>query len=122
MMKITEELVANIRSSMYEHLELLADAEAQRAYERNVPIADVPGELLCGWFDDVYHPEDQAFQAAFGPRELDALAEFNDLFTAAEAVLPEPLPPLCDLQAHPAWSRVISGAAKALRDLSGGAG
>ena len=118
-MEITKKLVANIRSSIFEQLKLLADPEAQREYECNVPIADVPRELFCGWFDDSYHPESPAFQAAFNPRELDALAEFHNLFSAAEVELPEPLPQLSDIQAHPAWGRVLSGAAKALRCLSG---
>jgi hypothetical protein len=117
-MKITQELVANIRSSIHQELKLLADPEAQREYERNVPIADVPAELFAGWFDDSYHPQSPAFQAAFSPRELEALAEFNSLFTAAGAELPEPLPRLSDLLAHPVWARVSSGAAKALRGLS----
>ena len=118
-MKITEELVAYIRSSIHEHLELLANTEAQREYERNVPSADVPAELFCVWFDDCYQPESLAFLAAFSPEELDALAAFTDLLTAAQAELPEPLPRLCDLQAHPAWGRVTSGATRALHRLSG---
>jgi hypothetical protein len=118
-MEITEELVANIRSSIHKHLKLLADLEAQHEYQRNVPIANVPAELLCGWFDDSYHPETAAFQAAFAPQELDVLAEFNDLFAAAEVELPDRLPTLSALQAHPAWGRVVSGAAKALAGLSG---
>jgi hypothetical protein len=118
-MEITEELVANIRSSIREHLKMLADTVAQLEYERNVPIANVPAELICGWFDDSYLPESPAFQAAFTPQELDALAKFNDLFAAATAELPEPLPRLSDLQALPAWRRVISGAASALLGFSG---
>ena len=118
-MKITPELIANIRTLLREQLSLLADVEAQREYERRVPIANVPAELFCGWFDHAYLPESPAFQAAFNRFELDALAEFNDLFTAVGAELPEPLPRLCNLQALPAWGRVVSGASKALYSLSG---
>jgi hypothetical protein len=118
-MKITGELVAAIRSSIHQHLEFLADAEAQREYERDVPIADVPAELVCGWFDDCYHPESPAFQAAFTPQQRAVLAEFDDEFRAAIAELPEPLPRLSDLQPHHAWSRVNSAAARALRGVSG---
>jgi len=113
-MKITEEVVANTRSSILEHLALLADPEAQREYEQNVPIADVPAELMCGWFDDSYDPSSPAFEAAFSLRERRALAEFSDLLTSAEAQLPIPLPRFRDLQTHPAWGRVIAGAANAL--------
>jgi len=118
-MKITDEFVANIRSSIREHLRLLADPVAQREYERNVPVADVPAELLCGWCDDVYHPASAAFQSAFSPRELAALAEFDNLFNAAAAELPDPLLRLRELQAHPAWGRVMSGAATALQGVFG---
>ena len=88
-MEITEERLEGTRSSIREHLELLANPNAQRDYERDAPIADVPAELFCGWFDDSYHPEDPAFQAAFNPRELALLADFNDLFAAAEREIPE---------------------------------
>ena len=117
-MEPSEDLLANIRTSVIEVLQLLADPEAQREYERNVAIADVPAELFCLWFDDVYHPESPAHQAAFSPGELDLLAEFTKLFLDAEAELPDPLPRLRELQAHPAWSRVVSGAASTLRGLA----
>jgi len=113
------EIVARLRSSIGEQLTLLSDPEAQRQYERNVPIADVSAELFCGWFDDLYHPESPAFRAAFSPRELEDLAEFNEVFIRVAAELPEPLPRLCDLQAHPAWGCVVSGAARALERLTG---
>ena len=63
-----------LRAGILELLELLADAAAQERYEHNVPIADVPAELCCMWFDDLYHPDSPAFQAAFTVAELDALA------------------------------------------------
>jgi hypothetical protein len=118
-MELGEQAAANLRSSIREQLELLADPAAQREYERNVPVARVAAELLCGWFDDLYHPESPTFQAAFSPQELDALADFNDVFSAAGAEIPDPLPQLAALQTSPAWSRVTSGAAKALHRVFG---
>lgn len=69
-----------LRAGLLELLELLGDAAAQEKYEQSVPIADVPSELQCMWFDDAYLPQSPAFQAAFTATELDALAEFDRFF------------------------------------------
>jgi len=116
-MKITDEVVANTRAAIHEHLKLLADSQSQRVYERDVLHANVPAELVCGWFDDAYRPDSPAFLAAFRPQEIEALIVFSDLFEAALAELPEPLPPLGDLQALPEWVRVTDAATHLLASL-----
>jgi hypothetical protein len=117
----SEEFIANIRSGIIQHLRLLADPEAQREFERRVPIADVPAELFCVWFDDFYHPETPVVHAAFSPQEREVLAEFHELFAAVSAEFPSTLPRLHELQIHPAWARVTSGASRALNRILGSA-
>jgi hypothetical protein len=108
-----------IRQNIVELLALLADAEAQRRYERNVPIANVPAELLCMWFDDLYHPDDAAFVRAFSTPELAALEEFNRTYRSVADEL-EPLAvSVGDLHAHPSWSRVSPAASAALKAIDG---
>ena len=116
-MKVTDELVANVRSAIVEELELLADLEAQRAYERNVPIADVPAELFCGWFDDTYHPTSPAFIQAFSEDERRVLADFNERFDSESNEIGRDLPSLAELQALPAWEQVASSAQMALESI-----
>ena len=107
-----------MRRNVSDLLALLSDAEAQRAYERDVPIASVPSELNCMWFDDMYHPADTAFQGAFSARELDALAKFHVVYEAATAEIQPPPVVVADLHAHPAWDRVLRAASVTLRALS----
>lgn len=103
-----------IRHGIRELLALLADPERQRAYERNVPIAHVPAELVCMWFDDLYQSDDAAFRRAFSAPELAALEEFDRAYRLVADEL-EPLPATVkDLHAHPAWGRVSPAASAAL--------
>ena len=77
-----------LRAGIVELLELLGDAAAQERYEDGVPLADVPSELQCMWFDDSYIPDSPAFQAAFTVAELAALAEFNHFYDSRAGALP----------------------------------
>lgn len=76
------------RRIVRELLILISDRDAQRAYERDVPIANVPAELICMWFDDLYHPASDWFVSAFSDDELADLATFNDFYGARTGDLP----------------------------------
>jgi hypothetical protein len=77
---------ANIRQAVLEHVALVASARAQIEYERSVPVADVPAELICGFVDDLYHPKSQALLDAFTEAQLRDLAElYGRLCVAREA-------------------------------------
>ena len=71
-----------------ELLGLLADFAAQQDYARQVPIANVPAELICMWFDDHYHPDSEWFAQAFSGEERVALAEFDRFYKASLPHLP----------------------------------
>jgi hypothetical protein len=73
------------RRHIIELLQPLASEELQLVYERTVPIADVPAELLCKWFDDLYYP---GIESQFEPGEAEALSRFN-VFYAKRELLPE---------------------------------
>lgn len=66
------------RDALVEHVELVASAEAQLEYEADVPIADVPAELICGFVDDLYHPKSESMLGGFTEAELKSLAEFYE--------------------------------------------
>lgn len=64
-----------------ELLELISDPIAQRSYEFDVSIADVPAELVSMWFDDLYHPKMPWFSEAFSDHELTKLASFHNFYS-----------------------------------------
>lgn len=77
-----------VRTTIRGILELIADLDAQDSYERQVPIANVPAELISQWFDDHYHPGAEWFSEAFSERELASFADFNAFYEARMARLP----------------------------------
>ena len=115
-MDITDALRATIRGAIREHLALLADLEAQRRYECDVPIAAVPAELVCIWFDEIYHPESPAHQAAFTSSELKALEGFSALFDSVNSSLGE-LQSVVELQAREEWTQLSVAAEKLLCEI-----
>jgi len=100
------ELVENIRTGLRELLALISDPESQREYERNVPVANVATELICMWFDDLYHPDPQWISGGFSPRELELLAEFHDFYDHRADSLPTD-GGVAILQRSPEWSEVM---------------
>jgi hypothetical protein len=68
------------RTHLLEMLRTFASPDEQRAYGRAVPFVPVPAELMCGWTDDLYHPDSPAHALAFSPAERAALAGFDAEF------------------------------------------
>jgi hypothetical protein len=77
------------RTIVIEQLEALASEDDQLAYERNVPIANVPSELLWQWFSVAYHPDDPYFCTCFSSDELSVLHNFNQYFLSRVDNLPQ---------------------------------
>ena len=77
------------RQIVVEELEMLSSEAEQLAYEHNVPHVDITAELLSGWFDDSYHPEEAQFRSCFTTAELTALADFNAFFDERVDRLPK---------------------------------
>src|SRR5262245_39760742 len=109
----------DVRRHIIELVRLIASKEQQLAYERDVPIADVPSELVCMWVDDLYHPDSDLFFEAFNSRERDRLAKFHTFFDARVHQLPDSLP---EMQKNPAWIEVMREAQRVLDDLDWTAG
>jgi len=100
-----------------EELELLASEEEQLAYEKNVPHVDITAELLCGWFDDSYHPDDNEFCSCFTELELAALARFNQLYDIQSSKLPESKGTVSTWLDTAAWKKVMQEAKNTLNLL-----
>ncbi|MCP3998750.1 MAG: hypothetical protein GY722_27315 [bacterium] len=104
-------------TSIRDLLELITSPEQQREYERDVPIADVPAELVCMWFDDLYHPDHEGFRCCFSDQELSALARFNIFYDQRIEALPDSSAGLAALQASPAWQEVMQQARATIEEL-----
>ncbi len=104
------------RSMLIEHLELLVSVQAQREYQRTVPVAVVGAELFCIWHD---HVSDEAAIArfvapAFSPDEQDAVRRMHAVLEAVSDELGRSTPHIEDLIDRPPWRRLRDEAASAL--------
>lgn len=100
------------RQTLLSLLETIGSRELQEEYEERVPIASVPAELVCGWFDDDYHPGSGLFRAAFSEREARVLADFDEVFRR-EVESISGAAEVRELWARPGWVRVSAAAAMA---------
>lgn len=102
-----------IRNRVIEYLELAASFEEQRRYERNVPIAHVPYEVINQWEDNFPQGPPAEFQRgdAFTPEEVRAITEFHQVWEAVAKALPDDFPTLDAVQAMVAWETLREVAA-----------
>lgn len=99
-----------------EGLGLMASFERQRHYEVNVPIADVPTEVLSSWDDYVNRERLEDYgPPVFSIAEVEAMRSFQSTFETTVRELPKRLPPLKEAQALLAWQRLRDAAAVALQ-------
>jgi hypothetical protein len=105
-----------LRGRVLEILELLADRDAQLAYQAAVPDVDVAAELFNQW-DDAYHDGDATFERQFSPAELAALRTFGDVLDDVAARTPQQLPPLAVFVTTSEWRELAAGARTALSQL-----
>ena len=104
---------------MLEALRLTASADAQLAYQREVPIAQVPAEVLYCWPEGLV--DEATALAGFRPDERTALAAFDaewrtvwdrhELYMGRHAE---------DVLGTPEWTRLMAAAATALAVLDAG--
>ena len=113
----SDRLVAQrIRNRVIEYLEMAASYEDQREYERNVPIAHIPSEVINQWEDNfprgLHHYASD--REAYTPDEFAALESFADVWRSTADAVPDDWPTLAEAQAMPEWSQLRQGAVKAL--------
>lgn len=105
---ITRERAVNI-------LSLIASEDEQLDYEQDVPIANVPGELLCQWFDDFYYRDLPSFRNAFTGSEFALLAEFDAFYDEHERLLPPSPDTIQTWLDDPTWREIMVKAEDTLR-------
>ncbi len=95
-------------------LQLVADNEALRTYQKEVPFVGVPVEICAQWFDDFYHPQTKEVQEAFSEIELLKLEEFNQIFDKHVSNIPELLE---ELFKYSGWQEISKAANSILVEL-----
>jgi hypothetical protein len=105
-----------MRARVVEALSLVASEDKQRNYQRAVPDVNVPAELFNQW-EDCFFPNDDTFKSAFGPAELEALHQFNDVLDEVCGETPQKLPPLDEFLSSSSWRKLSDGAQAALAAL-----
>lgn len=103
-----------IREGIKDAFEMLASRAEQARYAQNVPIADVPSELVCMWFDHMYHPESWQHKEAFSAEEQKILAAFDAFYRARSNYLPDTLTAMhADIQ----WNEIVGEARRTLDSI-----
>jgi len=101
-----------------DELQLLASAERQIEYERNVPNVRITAELVEVWFSQTYHPADPGFRSSFSDSELETLAKFNDVFDRHVNLLPNSRGTVQTWLVDSAWKEIMGAASDALANIA----
>jgi hypothetical protein len=99
-------------------LRLLASEEEQLAYERDVPHVDMTDELLCMWFDDLYHGKAPSDDSAFDAAELAAICEFHRFYDQWKRMLPESRGTVRTWLHDPLWREIMEEARRTLERIA----
>jgi hypothetical protein len=110
-------LKLRIRNNIIDYLETASSPDAQRAYERRVPIAKIPDEMINQWEDCVPDADfDWYSEPEYSLEENFAIRQFHDIWNTVANDTPNVMPNSIDaLIGTLVWQRLIDGAAKALR-------
>lgn len=95
----------SIRKAIIEEIELLSLPSKQLEYEKNVPIANVPAELICGFCDDLYQPKSEQMLSQFNSEELKELAHLYGVLCEAATI---EVSSVAELLKHQKWRAVVA--------------
>jgi|tagenome__1003787_1003787.scaffolds.fasta_scaffold20832575_2 hypothetical protein len=109
-------LKLRIRNNIMDYLKLASSPSEQRDYERRVPIAHVPNEMMNQWEDCV---PDQDFkwysQPEFSANEQAAIERFSQVWESVADETPDPMPDSIEsLIGTAVWQRRVEAAKDAL--------
>ena len=99
------------KKELIDTLDMLSSLDRQRHYFDTVKMADVPSDLICGWFDTGFFPDSESFRASFTQSEWNALVEFNDYFDKRVKKLPDDFN---ELIINSTWLEVVNKAREIL--------
>ncbi len=100
------------RVQLKDCLDTLASGEELLAYEKNVPIAYIPHEIACQFFDDFYHPKTDEFLKAFSQDEIKEIGILSGyLHIALQALDSRGHPSVNEVLKLPEWRSMMKRAA-----------
>jgi hypothetical protein len=109
-------ITQRIRNRIIEYLEVASDFAAQLEYQKNVPIAHVPSEVICEWNDWVNEQSQPTFtEPVFTVEERAAIDQFHTIWDKVADETPDPLPELEVLMKSEPWRRLRDAASRALQ-------
>ena len=95
---------------------LIAYKKDQIKYQEDVPIANVPAELVCMWFDDHYYPDTEWFKEAFNESERKLLNDFSSYYESRLENLPD-TNDIYILHRSDIWDEIVNKAEETVRNL-----
>ena len=97
-----------VRNRIIEYFELAGSFAAQWDYERAVPVAHVPYEVINQWEDQFPHGPDSVddWLDVYTFDEIEAIKKFHVVWQETTRAVPDDYPSLRDVQAMPAWERL----------------
>ena len=105
-----------IRNNIIAYLEIAASVDEQRSYERNVPIAQVPNEMINQWEDSVDSNDFGWYcPPVFSAEENAAIRQFHEVWNQVADETPNLMPYTIEaaISTEP-WSRLVNAAQLAL--------
>lgn len=113
----SEKIAKQIRQNVLEILELWSSKESQLKFQKDVPTAEVSGELFNLW-DDNYYPESDIHKIAFTEKERDALEKFNTLLNIISEKTPQNLPSIEEFILSKEWVELNEFAKEVIIEMS----
>jgi len=95
----------SVREAIIAEIELLSLPSKQLEYEKNVPVANVPAELICGFCDDLYAPKSEQILSLFTADELKGLAHLYGVLCEAGSI---DAGSVSELLKHEKWRAVVT--------------
>ncbi len=110
-------LKLRIRNNIIGYLETASSVDEQRLYEKRVPVACVPDEIINQWEDCVPDADfDWYCEPEFSLDEQDAIRRFHGIWNSVADDTPKKMPTTVEaLIGTPVWQRLIDGAGEALQ-------
>ena len=112
-----DKAIPYLKQRLIDELEMLSSEKAQLNYEHSVPHVDITRELICGWFDDIYQPDDSQFTSCFTKTELALLAAFHQFYNESLSHLPDSKGTVCTWHMNSAWREIMNEASRTLQKL-----
>ena len=116
---MSRHILMSVRHRVVEYLELLSQPAQQIDYEARAAVANVHGQLVSKFCDDLFHPKSRQFLDAFTENEIKDLARLYGLLIESGLLRASSL---TDLLREPEWRRIARFAKELGATIDAGCG